>query len=351
MSRTTLRVGRRAIVVAAAVSLAVATGSFAASAPAASRPSNRPLKSTIPPGTVINFGDQQQSFETLLNSSGALDGAPYKVNFVEFASGPLVDSGFAANQLDIGEMGDLPAALAENEGLKVKALAVSLATGASEFLVAKPGITSVKQLKGLTVAYTTGTAEQAFALRMLASAGLTQGQVTQVNVSLEQLGTAIESGAADASVLSVEQLVDYQEQTPGAVVLGSSTTAKPPSYSYILGTQTALANPAKKAAIEDLLKRLLRANDWRNAHLADWIQDYYVSVENQTVATAKLIEKDGGLTEFKPITPEVNAALETVVKLMVSAQALPTAFATANLFQASWTKEYNSILAGVPQHA
>jgi len=42
------------------------------------------------------------------------------------------------------------------------------------------GITSISQLKGQTVAYTTGTAEQAFALRALATAGLTQKDVTQV---------------------------------------------------------------------------------------------------------------------------------------------------------------------------
>ena len=91
-------------------------------------------------------------------------------------------------------MGDLPAALAVQSGLPVKAVAAMLPIGASEFLLAKPGITSISQLKGQTVAYTTGTAEQAFALRALATAGLSQHDVTQVNVALDQLGTALESG-------------------------------------------------------------------------------------------------------------------------------------------------------------
>jgi hypothetical protein len=43
-------------------------------------------------------GDQQQDLETLLQASGALSGAPYQVNFVEFDSGPLVDAGFAAHR-------------------------------------------------------------------------------------------------------------------------------------------------------------------------------------------------------------------------------------------------------------
>ena len=48
---------------------------------------------------TINFGDQEQEFETLLTDSGVLKGADYKVNFVEFDSGPLVDAGFAAHRI------------------------------------------------------------------------------------------------------------------------------------------------------------------------------------------------------------------------------------------------------------
>src|SRR6516165_920480 len=99
-------------------------------------------------GVVVNFGDQQQDFETLLQASGALAGAPYKVNFIEFNSGPLVDAGFAAHRIDVGIMGDLPASLAVTSGLPVVAIAVEQPIGAWEFLLAKPGITSIAQLRG-----------------------------------------------------------------------------------------------------------------------------------------------------------------------------------------------------------
>src|ERR1700721_924803 len=103
-----------------------------------------------------------------------------------------------------------------------------------EFLVAKPGIPSISQLRDKPVAYTTGTAEQAFALRALKSAGLTQKDVQQVDVSLLQLGTVLESGAADASVVSVEQKIDYQQTHAGAKVLANVDTVTPPSYGYLL---------------------------------------------------------------------------------------------------------------------
>jgi len=300
--------------------------------------------------TVVNLGDQQQNLETLLQASGALAGAPYKVNFIEFDSGPLVDAGFAAHRIDVGFMGDLPASLAVKSGLPVQAVAVDRPIGASEYLLAKPGITAISQLRGKPVAYTSGTAEQAFALRALKTAGLSQKDVRQVNVSLLQLGTVLESGAADASVVSVQQKVDYQQTHPDAKVLATVDTVTPPSYGYVLGTTTALANPAKLAAISDLTKRLIRAENWEKSHQSRWVTDYYVNVEHQTPAAAKLILAAGGTDTYVPITASVRSALQDVVSLMAGAGAWPAAFSVAPLYSSAQSRRYNAIVKEVPQN-
>lgn len=298
---------------------------------------------------TINFGDQEQDFETLLTDSGVLNGASYKVNFVEFDSGPLVDAGFAAHRLDVGEMGDLPASLAVKSGLPVTAIAVSLPIGASEFLLARPGVTAISQLRGKPVAYTTGTAEQAFALRALHSAGLTQKDVQQVNVSLQQLGTALDSGAAYASVVSVEQKIDYEQTHPDAVILATQATVSPPSYDYLLGANSALANPAKLAAIDDLLKRVVEAENWEKSHQAQWVTDYYVDVEHQTTAVAKLILAAGGTTNYVPISSAVRSALQQVVALMASAGS-GSDYSVAPLYATAAEARFAAILKEVPQN-
>jgi sulfonate transport system substrate-binding protein len=331
----------------AAVPLA---GLLALVAGCAATPASGQASSGKPDGTVLNVGDQQQELETLMRASGALNGAPFKVNFVEFDSGPLVDAGFAAHQIDIGTMGDLPAALAVRSGLPVRAVAVYLPIGADEFLVAQPGISSVAQLRGKTVAYTTGTAEQAFALRALKSAGLTQADVHQVNVSLLQLGTVLESGSADASVVSVEQKVDYQQTHPTAKVLANIDTVTPPSYGYLLGTTAALGSPAKLTAINDFVRRLIQAENWEKTHQSQWVTDYYVNVEHQTPAAAKLILAAGGTETYEPITPAVQAALQGVVSLMVGAGAWPKTFTVAPLYDAAQSGRYNAIVKEVPQN-
>jgi sulfonate transport system substrate-binding protein len=295
-------------------------------------------------GVVINFGDQQQATETLLTASGALAGTSYKVNFVEFDSGPLVDAGFAAGKIDVGTMGDLPASLAVKSGLPVTTIASEAYIGASMYLLARPGITSIAQLRGKNVAYTTGTAEQAFALRALATAGLTQRDVRQVDVSLLQLGTVLQAGAADASVVSVEQKVDYQQTHPSAAVLATITSVKPASYGYILATKAALASPAKLAAIDDLTRRLIQAEAWERTHQSQYITDYYVDVEHQTPAAARLILAAGGSYNFIPLTSAQPAALQGVVDLLASAGALPASYSVAPLFSATESQRYNTIL-------
>jgi sulfonate transport system substrate-binding protein len=303
----------------------------------------------IPAGTVLDVGDQQQFLETLFKTSGALNGAPYKVRFDQFGSGPLVDAGFAAGRIDLGFMGDLPASFAVKSGLPVRAVAALLPIGASEYLLAKPGITAIAQLRGRAVAYTTGTAEQAFALRALASVGLTQRDVRQVNVSLLQLGTVLESGAADASVLSVEQKVDYQQNHPGSAVLATIDTVKPASYLYFLATTAALADTAKQAAISDFTKRLIAASNWEKANKAQYIQAYYVGVEHQTKTNAKLILAAGGSYNFVPLDSSEQSALQNVVDLLTHAGALAAGYSVAPLFDSGAAAKYNAILREVPQ--
>jgi sulfonate transport system substrate-binding protein len=325
-------------------------GSNSSAAPSVTAPNARQVSADRSSGTVLNVGDQQQELETLLTASGALAGAGYKVNFVEFDSGPLVDAGFAAHRIDVGIMGDLPAALAVRSGLPVKAVAVDRAIGASEYLLAKPGIGSISELRGKPVAYTTGTAEQAFALRALKSAGLTQHDVQQVNVSLLQLGTVLESGSADASVVSVEQKVDYQQTHPGAKVLANVDTVTPPSYGYILGTTTALGNPAKLAAIDNFTGRLIKASNWEKSHPGQWVTDYYVDVEHQTPAAARLILAAGGTDLYVPDNAAVQAALQDVVTLMAGAGAWPAVFSVAPLYNAAESQRYNAIVKEIPQN-
>lgn len=345
----------RAVLLAVVASLLVACGSSSTFPPPSSvsaRSATAVASRDVPAGTVLNVGDQEQLIETLFSASGVGDDVPYKINFVEFGSGPLVDAGFAAHSIDIGFMGDLPAALAVQSGLPVKATAAEEGVGPEEFLIAKPGFRSIAQLKGKSVAYTTGTAEQAFALRALATAGLKQGDVDQVDVTLQQLFTVLEAGEVDASVITgVQEERLYLQQHPGAKVLATNLTVKPASYDYEIATTAALHNPAKDAAIQDFIKRLIQASNWAYTHQSAYATDYLVDVEHETPAEAALGVTGGLIADFVPIDSTVQSALQNVVDLEASAGAVKAKFSVAPLFAPSVTSTYNQIVKEVHQDA
>jgi sulfonate transport system substrate-binding protein len=305
--------------------------------------------SKIPSGTVLRVGDQAQDLETLFKVSGVLTGAPYKVQFDEFASGPLVDSAFAAHDIDLGTMGDTPAAATVSGHVGVKAVAVAKWDGPVLVLLARPGIHSVAQLKGKKVAYTTGTAEQAFALRALAAAHLKQDQVDQVNVSLQELGTVLETGAADASTVAAPDEITYKHSHPGATVLAATDTVTPAVYDYLLASSQVLASPGKSAAVFDFVHRLIKAQNWVKAHPSQWVHDYYVDVDHESPSIADELLHSSGEVTYVPISPAVESALQQMVDLMAQAGALSASYSVRPLFDPAATSKYNTKVKETPQ--
>ena len=341
-----------ALMPAALAGLVGAAGPFTSGAASATTKlvqhtaANRP---EIPSGLVLRVGDQGQDLQTLFQASGVLRGAPYTVQFDQFASGPLVDAAFAAHDVDLGTMGDTPAAATVSSHLGVKAVAVAKWDGPVLVLLAKPGIRSVAQLKGKNVAYTTGTAEQAFALRALAAAHLKQSQVNQVNVSLQELGTVLETGAADASTVAAPDEFTYLQSHPGAKVLAATNTVTPAVYDYLLASSQVLASSGTSAATFDFVHRLIEAQNWVKGHPNQWVQDYYVNVDHETPTVAKELLRSSGEVTYVPITSAVTSALQQMVTLMAQAGALASPYNTSPLFQSSATTTYNAIVKETPQ--
>ena len=255
---------------------------------------NKASSAKLLSGITLRVGDQDQELQTLFSGVPSLTNVPYHVQFEEFASGPLVDAAFASHQIDVGTMGDTPAAATVSSHLPVKAVAVAKWDGPVLVLLARPGIHTLAQLKGKKVAYTTGTAEQAFALRGLAEANLKQDQVDQINVSLQDYGTVLETGAADASTVAEPDEIEYKQTHPGATVLAGTNTVTPAVYDYVLASTQALASSTTSAATFDFVHRLILAKNWVKSHPSQWVQEYYVDVEHETPTVAKELLHSSG---------------------------------------------------------
>lgn len=108
---------------------------------------------------------------------------------------------FATEQVDVLAMAmpDTVALFAEE--IPFKLIFINENSNGADGLVANEGIETVADLKGKSVATEFGTIEHFFLLRTLESAGLTQDDITFVNLSIADSAPALISGSVDAASL------------------------------------------------------------------------------------------------------------------------------------------------------
>jgi sulfonate transport system substrate-binding protein len=299
-----------------------------------------------PAEVTVHFGDQGKQLQTLLQTSGELDNLPYKVVFDQFNSGPLVNQALSAGAVDFGIMGDTPAIFAAAAGLPVDVVAASHTVGPGYTLLAKAGsdIHSLADIKGRKVAYSKGTANQGFLIQALTTVGLRQQDVTPVDVPLQNIGGVLESGTVDAATVGAQDLVSYTTAHPDAVKLinGSQVSS---GYAFYLAGRKALADPAERTALKDLVGRIIKATSWARSHPDQWIDAFYVKVNKQTPAVGKLVYANAGETRFAPLDQTVIGAQQRQADLFLSNRQVPAKVDVTSEFPSDVTQEFSALVA------
>jgi sulfonate transport system substrate-binding protein len=300
----------------------------------------------VPPGVTLRVGEQNPEGELSFELAGLNDDLPYRIEYVRFASGPLTNEGFAAGAIDIGTLGDTPVVGAAARDLPVSVLAVTDTDGPGSLLVAGPGsgIETLEDLAGRTVAFTTGTAQHGLVLRALDSVGLSQADVEQVDVPLQDLPSVLESGAADASVISYEAEVKYARAHPGAVRLTSAADL-PGAGGYTLVADAAIEDEAKAAAVFDYLERRVRANEWIQDHPDEWAQEFYVEERHQTPEDARLVLEGTGTKAYVPITAESQQSHQDLADLLHEAGGLDAPADLGRVYDPEVAERANAVVA------
>lgn len=270
--------------------------------------------------TTLRVGDQGKTLELQLTLSGQDKGAPFGLDYSTFADGPHMNAAFSANRLDVGFMGDTPVLFANASAAGITAVAVAKSTRNSQtiYVSKDSGIHTPADLKGKKVAVTVGTSLHGYLLQQLDSAGLTEKDVTLVNVPATSLVSTFTSGQVDA-VVWVSQY--------GAALTGTGAqeieTAPLPQYSVILASKSALKDPTRRTAIEDFLVRLSRASTWPKAHPDAWVQAYYVQLLKQDPATSRTFFDSLPATQYAPVTDDFAQFQQKQADLLIDAGQLP----------------------------
>lgn len=306
----------------------------------------------IPPGTVLRVADQNNVLETLLTQAGELEGLPYEIDFANFQGGPAVNEAFAAGEVDVGTMGDTPVInnLAAGLGTVVVATAASDGRGAVLYAREDSGIESLEDLEGHTVAYTSGTNTHGFVLRALDSVDLSESDVEQVDVPLTDLPAVLGQGEAEAGVVYEFAQHDFLADHPDAVELVAFSDLVP-VYTFLVATRDAVDDPARGAALEDLVTRFARAYRWADEHRDQWIQQFYVENLGQSPEAARAVADATGIAQVIETTDEVRDDLQEQADLLLEADELPDEIDLADQFPDDVVTRFNEAVAAADEPA
>jgi sulfonate transport system substrate-binding protein len=341
--KRTARLGYRAALLVAAMAASVAAcSSGTTSAPASGSAVNATVSASasVPPGTVLRVGDQQDFLKLPLQVSGQDQNFPYTVQYSTFL-GPQIIEGFTAGKLDLGMTSDGTVLNAQAAGVPIVIVAVARGSGEDTAIVVRPGMTStiktLSDLKGKSIAFSTNNA---FALEALASVGLKVSDVHEVNIQTADVVAALESNDVDAAVVPDPELSAYLADTPGSKVLTYNTlTNGTDDARFIITTKSTLEDPGKVAAIADYIRRLSKSRIWVNSHLAQWTQTYYVQDQKIAPAIAPGIVQRSGVYTYTPLNNDIITRFEDVADVLRTAGVYPASLNPKSVFDLAFNAD------------
>lgn len=217
-------------------------------------------------GKVLRVANQKGQVKAMMLASGALEGAPYTVEWSEFpAAQPLLEA-VGGGAADLGLAADAPFIFAYQSGSPVKAIAVQApANQAAEALaiLVKNGspLRSPQDLVGKSVATTRGSIGHHLLLQTLERANIPVNKVRVTFLPPGDAKAAFNSGSIDA-------WATWTPYTNVAIKEGARTVADAKDYGLPLYIDIAHADSIdpKRAMLADFLKREAKAVAWARQH-------------------------------------------------------------------------------------
>jgi sulfonate transport system substrate-binding protein len=220
-------------------------------------------------GPVLKVGSQKGGTKALIGASGVLAGAPYKVEWSEFAAAqPLIEA-ISAGAVDVGAVGDAPFLFAFASGAPIKAVQASRASGGgSGTQILAPAASTIRTaagLRGRKIATGRGSIGHYVLLRVLEREGIKPAEVSIVFLSPGDAKAAFSSGSIDAwatwgPFVALARADGARSLADGKGILSG--------YGFDVAGPRAIAD--KRPQLEDFLRRLAQAKRWVADHKAEY---------------------------------------------------------------------------------
>jgi sulfonate transport system substrate-binding protein len=221
-------------------------------------------------GVTLRVGVQKDGIRAVLERTGALEDAPYDVEFSVFQFGPPLVEAAGADKIDLAWVGSTPPIFGAAAGSDFKVIAAVKERDSQEnSILVKPDspIRRVEDLKGRKVAVPKGSSAHGLLLNALKRSGLGAGDITPVFLAPADALAAFSAGKVDA--LTIWDPFTLQAIADGARVI---TGGEPDEagLGFEIASAKALEDEAKRAAIADYVQRLSKAWQWAGEHPDEW---------------------------------------------------------------------------------
>jgi NitT/TauT family transport system substrate-binding protein len=202
--------------------------------------------------------------------------AGIEVNLVEFADGPTIIAAMENGSIDMGYIGQGAHKLCIQGNANIFALS-HISNG--DAVIGGANVKSLEDLKGKTVAYSSGTSSEDILKNGLAKAGLTMDDIKAMDMDPSNIVTAMLSGGVDACSTWSPNSLKIMDELQGATKLADNLMFADSSVSLASWIVTSKYADANSAKILAFTKALYKAMDYAADGNYDEVAGY---VSNQT---------------------------------------------------------------------
>ncbi|MFF3194220.1 aliphatic sulfonate ABC transporter substrate-binding protein [Streptomyces misionensis] len=224
-------------------------------------------------GNTVRFGYigdfNGASLIAIADAKGLWKKHGLKADSKVFTNGPLQIQALGTDNLDFGYIG--PGAMWLPASGKAKVIALNT-LGDSDRVIAQPGIDSMQELKGKTVAVPEGTSGDMILTLALKKAGMTKSDIKAVPMDPSTIVAAVSSKKVDAAGFWYPAAATIKKQVPGLVELAKDSDFKDDvsfPTAFVAGNKLVKEQPDK---VKKVLAVLREAIDFRAEHTDEAIQ-------------------------------------------------------------------------------
>jgi sulfonate transport system substrate-binding protein len=287
------------------------------------------LPEKVPTGTELRIGDP--AIQAIVQASGLdkeLTQAGVKVDWANLSGGPQTIQAFRGNKLDCGAVADIPSLFAAWTGTSTRIVFQSVTVDPLQHPIYQLGVApgvkvaSLADLRGKKIAYSAGQAQGALVLRVLQKAGLTQKDVTLVDLTStgDSYLTALGSKSVDVAPLAAQNVRVYEGKYPGGTAIPHGIRD---DASTLYCLTKSVRDAGKAAALKIYVGVRAKALLFQNDHPDQYAKVYLEANQGLSPADAQAYLAVVGKIGIPATWDHAQARLQATADLLAAEQGHP----------------------------